>query len=261
MVPKLPGNKITVTGLGNDRTPLVILFTVFPDVRGVALFSSQLFNRKSMDISSTTSRQYNSTGDAISAQLLSDELPLPLCLVGPHGSIYYINKAFTNLFGYQLHEIATVRQWLAKAYPDSEYRRQVLDTWRAHLDSMQGATSERLYLEITDHEGAKHPCTCQRIPLGDGSRMFLFNPAEKSTPDNPATPMTPDYRSIFQQMNSAFGYLQVVADDQDQLTDLILLEANQAFYQVTGLNEGFIGKRITELYSDCLLYTSPSPRD
>ncbi|HOJ44260.1 MAG TPA: hypothetical protein PK800_09045, partial [Syntrophorhabdaceae bacterium] len=40
-----------------------------------------------------------------------------------------INPKFKEMFGYDLKDIPDGRTWFRKAYPDSEYRHQVIKTW------------------------------------------------------------------------------------------------------------------------------------
>lgn len=42
-------------------------------------------------------------------------------------SVY--NNYFLDMFGWSLHEIDTLSKWLQKAYPDSEYRKKIINIW------------------------------------------------------------------------------------------------------------------------------------
>jgi len=56
--------------------------------------------------------------------------PYGVALVGKDGTYLYANPEFTSLTGYTLEDIPTGREWLKKAYPDPEYRRKVIATWK-----------------------------------------------------------------------------------------------------------------------------------
>jgi PAS domain S-box len=55
--------------------------------------------------------------------------------------IEYVNVMFTERFGYSLDEISTSEQWFTLAYPDPDYRKEIVDKWRNAVASIkQGAT-------------------------------------------------------------------------------------------------------------------------
>ena len=58
------------------------------------------------------------------------EAPNGVALIGKDGRYLYINPQFTNITGYDLHDISTGKEWFRKAYPEPEYRRQVIKTWK-----------------------------------------------------------------------------------------------------------------------------------
>ncbi|MDE1948192.1 MAG: response regulator [Burkholderiales bacterium] len=60
----------------------------------------------------------------------ADATPLAIYLsAGLEQNANYVNPAFVRLFGYTLEEVPTVEQWWPKAYPDQDYRRQVVAEW------------------------------------------------------------------------------------------------------------------------------------
>jgi PAS domain S-box-containing protein len=69
--------------------------------------------------------------DAAQRQFLLDELPIGVCLVDEQGRIYFRNRRFLALFGYDEKEVPSLAEWWPAAYPDPEYREMVLATWNA----------------------------------------------------------------------------------------------------------------------------------
>lgn len=59
--------------------------------------------------------------------------PFPVSIIDSDGRYLYLNKKFTEVFGYTLMDIPSGKDWFQKAYPDSEYRRQVLSAWKSDL--------------------------------------------------------------------------------------------------------------------------------
>lgn len=54
--------------------------------------------------------------------------PLPIVITDAHGNFEYINQAFTAKFGYTQEDVPNDKIWSLKAYPDQDYRKQILLT-------------------------------------------------------------------------------------------------------------------------------------
>jgi len=66
-------------------------------------------------------------------RILTEKSPLGMALIGMDGRYEYLNPAFVSMFGYTLEEIPTGRDWFRTAYPDPDYRRQVIAAWKEEL--------------------------------------------------------------------------------------------------------------------------------
>ena len=60
---------------------------------------------------------------------LMENVPLPLCHVNAQQELVFINRHFTETFGYTLEDVPTLSQWWERAYPNEAYRAWVLETW------------------------------------------------------------------------------------------------------------------------------------
>ena len=56
--------------------------------------------------------------------------PHGIALIDNKDRYTYINPEFTNITGYTLKDIPTKQEWFKKAYPDENYRKQILITWK-----------------------------------------------------------------------------------------------------------------------------------
>jgi len=84
---------------------------------------------------------------------LIEYLPLPLGLASNTGKLVYINKRFRDVFRYTLEEISSLDLWYAHAYPDENYRQQVITQWTAAVEKAQANN--------TDVEPAEYHITCK----------------------------------------------------------------------------------------------------
>ncbi|HSD58067.1 MAG TPA: PAS domain S-box protein [Methanotrichaceae archaeon] len=60
---------------------------------------------------------------------LAEYSPNGLALIDKDGNFCYINPKFKELFGYNLKEIPSGKEWFRRAYPDSAYRHKVISAW------------------------------------------------------------------------------------------------------------------------------------
>lgn len=66
-----------------------------------------------------------------------DLIPVPVLITRKNESGFepsFVNKKFKDTIGYTLEEIPTVEAFLERAYPDPDYRQQVLSTWYEKVD-------------------------------------------------------------------------------------------------------------------------------
>ena len=59
--------------------------------------------------------------------------PFGISIMKPDWSFEYFNPKFTSLFGYTKEDIPDKQTWFKKAYPDEEYRKDVISIWKEDL--------------------------------------------------------------------------------------------------------------------------------
>ena len=67
---------------------------------------------------------------------LAMDAPFGMSFINPDGTYEYINPEFVVMFGYTLEDIPTGKTWFELAFPDPEYRKEVISTW---LSDLKGA--------------------------------------------------------------------------------------------------------------------------
>jgi two-component system cell cycle sensor histidine kinase/response regulator CckA len=58
-------------------------------------------------------------------QVIVEESPLAICLIGEDGKFEYLNPAFVETFGYTLEDLSTIEEWQRKAFPNKESRNKI----------------------------------------------------------------------------------------------------------------------------------------
>ncbi len=64
---------------------------------------------------------------------LLELMPVGVAWADNKGAIKYINHNFVEKFGYVLADTPTVEEWYFKAYPETDYRRDVVSQWNADI--------------------------------------------------------------------------------------------------------------------------------
>ncbi len=86
---------------------------------------------------------------------LAESAPFGIILINREGKFEYINPKFKELFGYELQEVPTNREWFRKAFPDPKVRREVISTWVSYLESTKPGEKVPKTLSTTCKDGSE----------------------------------------------------------------------------------------------------------
>jgi len=90
------------------------------------------------------------------------------------GRYQYVNPKFVEMFGYTLEDVATGREWFAKAYPDPEYRRQVISTWKTTVvEVSKRGESRRQTFTVTCKDGSEKVIYFIPVTLETGDHFVI----------------------------------------------------------------------------------------
>jgi len=77
-------------------------------------------------------------------QTLLECAPFGMMVIDQDGTFNYINPKFREMFGYDLKDVPDGKTWFRRAYPDPNYRQDVISKWKKDLESLGiGETRER----------------------------------------------------------------------------------------------------------------------
>jgi PAS domain S-box-containing protein len=98
-----------------------------------------------------------------------ESMPVAVAFVARDGGIGFCNQRFTAIFGYTTADIPTIDIWWDKAYPEPEYRAQVMAAWSAATAhaAAAGADVEPLEVRITCRNGDVRTVEVCGIKQGD----------------------------------------------------------------------------------------------
>ncbi|MDO9229124.1 MAG: HD domain-containing protein, partial [Syntrophales bacterium] len=105
---------------------------------------------------------------------LSDKTPLGMCLIDIDGRYEYVNPAFVKIFGYDLSDIPTGKEWFRMAYPDPEYRREVMADWKEDLSSYPNLEIRPRIYEVRCKGGDFRTIMFRPVTLPTGKQLIIY---------------------------------------------------------------------------------------
>jgi len=100
--------------------------------------------------------------------------PLGIALIDAEGRYKYINPVFKKLFGYSLQEIATGRDWFRKAFPEPQYRRQVIGAWINCLANPEIEMKRPRRYSVRCQDGTEKIIQFRLAPLENGDHYVFY---------------------------------------------------------------------------------------
>jgi PAS domain S-box-containing protein/putative nucleotidyltransferase with HDIG domain len=141
-------------------------------------------------------------------QLFVEKSPFAVSIIDQQGNYTYINPKFTELFGYTLEDVPTGRNWFQKAHPDSERRKEVLNSWFEDLSKYPtGETHPRVF-PVTCKDGSEKLILFRTVTTDQGDHFITYeditdrNKAEGTLRENEEK-----YRAILESIEE--GYYEV----------------------------------------------------
>ena len=120
----------------DDRNQLILLSAL---LIGIVLFGATILYRnigarqKALEALATSEAQFRK---------LMEQSPLAMGLLGSNGEVSFLNRKFTETFGYQSEDIPNLARWLDLAYPDETYRAEVIAMWTNTVEKARAQKSE-----------------------------------------------------------------------------------------------------------------------
>lgn len=96
--------------------------------------------------------------------------PVAAALFDAGGRCTFLNRRFTDLFGYTLADIPTGKEWFRKAFPDETCRRKAVAAWKADLEeAVRGEARPRTFT-VRCGDGAEKVVLFRPVELCDGTQ-------------------------------------------------------------------------------------------
>jgi len=97
-----------------------------------------------------------------------------MSLIDIDGRYEYLNPAFVKIFGYDLSDIPTGKEWFRTAYPDTEYRRKVMADWKEDLSSYGNLEIRPRIYEVRCKGGDFRTIIFRPVTLPTGKQFIVY---------------------------------------------------------------------------------------
>ena len=139
--------------------PPILLLYPFATVLAGKILSDQVSARMQLEALRESEQRFR---DSL------EFLPTPISIAASDGSVVYMNRLFTEAYGYTLADIRTIEEWSRIAYPDDDYRARMIGFWTADVCAAVAAntsTPPRIYA-VTCRDGSVKQVEISMRPLG-----------------------------------------------------------------------------------------------
>ncbi len=101
-------------------------------------------------------------------------LPLPISIIDLGGRYAYVNKKFTEVFGYTLEDIPTGKDWFRKAYPDPAYRRRVISAWKLDLERSGEYRARPREFKVVCKDGTVRDVMFRPVSMDNAKQFIIY---------------------------------------------------------------------------------------
>lgn len=106
---------------------------------------------------------------------IADFSPFPISLMDKEGAFLYVNRRFTEFFGYSLDDMDKRHKWREKVYPDPKYRAMVIGTLvKDREKTVYGETVPRVF-SVVCKDGSVKSVLFRPVMMSDGSCFVMYD--------------------------------------------------------------------------------------
>jgi PAS domain S-box-containing protein len=174
-------------------------------------------------------------------QTLVESAPIGISVIGKNGRYKYVNPKFVEIFGYTLDDIPTGKDWFVKAYPDVEYRRQVMAAWKADLEKAGPGEERPRTFAVTSRNGLEKTINFNTLSIINDDQLVIY---EDVTVRRQAEEALKEAKQKWEEIFQAIGHPTMILDP-----DHGIIEANRATLTLLGKDAAEIrGRKCYEIF-------------
>jgi PAS domain S-box-containing protein len=141
-----------------------------------------------------------------------ENTPVPISYTLAGGEELHLNKAFTETYGWTEEDVPTADEWFKTAYPDADYRREVLALWSADVERARagdGNIGPRLY-RIRAKDGSVREVEIRAVVLEGEMFGSFLDLTERNRAERQLSESESSLRGLIE--NAPVGIVRMEAD-------------------------------------------------
>ncbi len=103
-----------------------------------------------------------------------DFSPFAAAIIDSDGRYTYINRAFTDLFGYTLEDISTGKNWFRLAFPDETQRREAIAAWKTDREQAGPGRPRPRTFSVRCRDGEEKVIRFSPVEISDGTQYVTY---------------------------------------------------------------------------------------
>jgi PAS domain S-box-containing protein len=100
--------------------------------------------------------------------------PFPISIIDPSGAIVYLNKRFTEVFGYTTNDLATIGDWQKRAYPDANVRDLMESTRTGWLGTASVGQVMQIRATAISRDNVKKELMIRAVSMSGGGQFIMY---------------------------------------------------------------------------------------
>lgn len=99
---------------------------------------------------------------------LTGNAPFGMAMIAQDGKYTYVNPKFTEIFGYDINDVPDGRTWFRKAYPDAQYRHEVISSWLKMFEAFKPGENKPYENRVICKDGTEKIVNFSPVKLESG---------------------------------------------------------------------------------------------
>jgi PAS domain S-box-containing protein len=105
---------------------------------------------------------------------LSEDVPFGMLMIDQNDNFQYINPKLKELLGYDLEDVPNGKIWFEKAFPDHEYRHEVISLWKSDLEKSKPGVKRNRTFTVTCKDGTEKTINFIPVQLLTGENLMTL---------------------------------------------------------------------------------------
>lgn len=148
--------------------------TPLPEEETLRLYSERLVRKLEQKMLEAEANANEVQAERKKFQLLAEELPLGLALIGSDDTTHYLNPRFTELFGYSQTDLPNLQTGLEKVFPDPGYRHEIMTQWQKIKNSRSFPMTVPWTVQFRCRNGVVKQVRIRPVFLAKGEQLVTY---------------------------------------------------------------------------------------